>query len=222
MDVLTAPENQPFAIAALIMAGLVAIEVATFLFGLSFSHVVEKGFDFDSHHPGHELGHDGGHGPIGAGGLLGWVNAGRVPVVVLLMIFLGGFAAAGFIVQTVAAGIWRPLPGLLAIASAVVAAVPLTRLASRAVSRIIPRDETYAVDVADFVGRTAQITIGPLDEGLPGRVRLRDAYGNWQFVRARAAKGHGPIPVGETVLLVDREGTAFLAVPAPDELKADR
>jgi len=38
--------------------------------------------------------------------------------------------------------------------------------------RIIPaHDETYAVNEADFVGHVAVVTIGPLDQGLPGRVR---------------------------------------------------
>ena len=39
---------------------------------------------------------------------------------------------------------------------------------------------------ADLVGRTAEVTVGPLDDGLPGRVKLRDAHGNWHFPRARA------------------------------------
>jgi hypothetical protein len=99
-----------------------------------------------------------------------------------------------------------------------VVTISFTRIATRAVSRVIPRDETYAIQETDLVGRVAEVTLGPLDQGLAGRVKLRDAYGNWHFPMARAAKDYGPMPVGSMVLLVDRVGTAFLAIPAPEEL----
>lgn len=94
----------------------------------------------------------------------------------------------------------------------------MVRASSRAVARIVPRDETYAVDLSEFVGRTAEVAIGPLDQGLPGRVRLKDAHGNWHSLRARAAKDQPPLAVGARVLLVDRAADIFIAVFAPDEL----
>jgi hypothetical protein len=70
------------------------------------------------------------------------------------------------------------------------AACPAIRSTSRGIARIIPRDETYAVDEADFVGHVAEVSIGPLDQGLPGKVRLKDVFGNWHTVSP-----HAPAPI---------------------------
>ena len=96
--------------------------------------------------------------------------------------------------------------------------VPVIRTTSRGLARIIPRDETYAVNDADFVGQVATVTVGPLDQGLPGRVRLKDVFGNWHTVSARAGHDSPNLPVGASVLLVDRDARGFIAIAAPADL----
>ena len=214
MDLLLAPEARPFAIAALILIGLVGIELIGLLVGLSMSQWVDHSVDH-ADHADHGGDHEGDGHLMGA---LDWLNAGRVPLLILLMLALGAFAAIGFVVEAIARAVWMPLPALVASALALATAVPVVRAGSRVVARIVPRDETYAVDPSDLVGRTAEVTMGPLDQGLPGRVKLRDAYGNWHFPRARAAAGQAPMGIGSTVLLVEWKGTAFLAIPAPSDL----
>jgi hypothetical protein len=210
MELLLAPETKPFAVATVMLLGLIGVELLALVLGVSLSHFVEKSLHVE----------DQGHGSLS--GMLLWVNVGRVPIMVLIILLLGGFAATGYVVQSLANAVWAPLPAIAASAIALVVAVPMVRSVSRGIAHLIPRDETYAVEAGDLLGRTAEVTIGPLDEGLPGRVKLKDTYGNWHFPMARAAKGHGQMPVGSTVLLVDREGTCFLAVPASDELLGGR
>jgi membrane protein implicated in regulation of membrane protease activity len=209
MEMLLAPEFKPFAIASAMLLGLIAIEGITLVLGFSLSHFVEKSFHIEMHH------HD-------ADRVFGWLNAGRVPILILIILALGYFAAAGFALQSIARALWAPLPSLVASGVAVAIAVPLMRWSSSAIARLIPRDETYAVETATLLGRTAEVTVGPLDEGLPGRVKVKDAHGNWHFPRARAAKGHAPMPIGSPVLLVDHEASCFLAIAAKDELLNDR
>src|SRR5262245_2154611 len=165
MDLLLAPETRPFAIAALILVGLVGIELISVLVGASLSHWLHHAAD---HGADHSADHDN-EGLLS--GALDWINAGRVPLMILIMVVLGAFAALGFVVEAVARAIWSPLPALPASVLALVAAVPVVRVATRMVARIVPRDETYAVDPSDLVGRTAEVTMGPLDQGLPGRVK---------------------------------------------------
>ncbi|TCL74642.1 OB-fold-containig protein [Rhizobium sp. BK251] len=205
MNLLFAPECAPFAAAALMMAGLTAIEVLAMLLGFSFGEMIDK-----PHTDGHE----------GIAGLLSWLNVGGVPILVLILMALGLFSIAGFVIQAISNALWTPLPALAATVPAIVLAVPLVRASSRTVARIVPRDETYAVDLSDFVGRTAEVTIGPLNQGLPGRIRLKDAHGNWHSLRAKAAKDERPLAVGARILLVDRRADIFIAVSAPDELIA--
>jgi hypothetical protein len=98
--------------------------------------------------------------------------------------------------------------------------LPAIRVTSRGIARIIPRDETYVVDEADFVGHVGEVSIGPLDQGLPGKVRLKDVFGNWHSVAARASPDSTPLPVGASVLLVDRDAKSFIAISAPADLIA--
>ncbi|MDQ0469797.1 OB-fold-containig protein [Labrys wisconsinensis] len=219
MDLLLTPETKPFGIAALILCGLVAIELAGLIIGISASSIIDKGFG------GHVEGHPGAHPEAHEGwlgGILGWINPGRAPILIVMMLALGAFAASGYAIQSVAIAWVGALPALAASAVAAVAALLLTRAGSRLVARLIPRDETYAVDEADLVGLTASVVIGPLDGGKPGRVRVQDRYGNWHFLNARAADGHGPFAQGRTVLLADCRNNVFIAITATDDLAQGR
>jgi len=204
MHLFLAPECAPFATAAMILIGLTAIEILSMLLGFSLSELIGKP---------HFEGHDGV-----LAGLLSWINVGGVPLLILIMLALGIFAVTGFAIQTVADVIWGPLPAIAAAVPALAVAIPLVRGSTRTIARIVPRDETYAVEADDFVGRTGTVSIGPLDQGLPGRVSVKDAHGNWHQLRASAAKGESPLPIGAQVLLVDRKADIFIAVSAPSDL----
>ena len=206
MDLLFLPEARPFAIAALILFGLIAVE----MIGMLIGHPMSQWFDHSAEPDG-----DGSGSFFGA---FDWLNAGRVPLLILIMLTLAAFSFVGFVITAIAHMALLPLPVLATSAVAAAATVPVVRATSRWIAHVIPRDETYAVESSDFIGRTAEVTMGPLDEGLPGRVKLQDAYGNWHFPRVRAAKGQNPMAVGSNVLLVDRDGSTFLAIPAPDDL----
>ena len=137
---------------------------------------------------------------------------------ILIILALGIFSIAGFLLQGIAHGAGGALPVPIAALAALGLSIPGIRVTSRGISRIIPRDETYAVNEADFVGHVAEVSIGPLDQGLPGRVRLKDVFGNWHSVAARASSGSAPLPVGARVLLVDRDNRTFIAISAPTDL----
>jgi membrane protein implicated in regulation of membrane protease activity len=204
MELITAPEVRPFAIALVVLLGLLVIEVVSLLAGLSAGSILDKAIDLDADADGEASGW--------LSGALGWLNAGRVPVLVLLMLLLAGFAATGYLVQGIAGSLAAPLPVVIAAGVAIVAALPVARQGSRLVARLVPQDETYAVENADLVGRVAEVTLGPLDEGRPGRIKVLDAHGNWHFLPARAAPGTGPFATGAPVLLVDRDAASFLVI----------
>lgn len=212
MNALAGPGFEPFAIAALTMAGLVGVEILSMLVGVSLSEFMGKEIDLTRGSG------DADHGLLA--GALSFVNPSGVPMLILIIVALAAFSAIGYALQSLASAIAAPLPASVAALGAVLAALPATRAATRAVARIVPRDETYAVSDDDLVGRVGEVTLGPLDQGAPGRVKVHDRFGNWHFPRARAARDAAPIPVGAQVLLVDRDGDAFTAIPAPDDLKA--
>jgi len=207
-DILLAPDVRPFAVAAAIMLALGGIELLTTLVGFSLSQVVGKDIEAD--------------GDSGLGGLFLWINAGRLPLLVLIILALGVFAIAGFFLQGPAHGVGLSIPASIAAIAAAGFSLPVIRVTSRGIARIIPRDETYAVEEADFIGHVAEVSIGPLDQGLPGRVRLKDVFGNWHSLVARASPESTPLPVGASVLLVDRDAKSFIAISAPADLIAQQ
>lgn len=207
-DILLAPDVRPFAVAAAIMVSLGGIELLTMIVGFSISELVGHDFALDS------------ETHSGIGGLFLWINAGRLPLLILIILALGIFSIAGFLLQGIAHGFGGVMPVSIAALAAAAFSIPALRIASRGIARIIPRDETYAVNEADFVGHVAEVAIGPLDQGLPGRVRLKDVFGNWHSVAARAGPDSAPIPVGARVLLVDRDVRTFIAISAPTDLIA--
>jgi Protein of unknown function (DUF1449) len=209
-DILLAPDVRPFAIAAAIMIALGAIELLTMIVGFSISGLAGKDIVVDAQ--SHDI----------IGGLFLWINAGRLPLLILLILALGVFSIEGFLLQGIAHALGGTLPVAVAALAAGAGSVPVIRITSRGVARIIPRDETYAVSEADFVGLLAEVSVGPLDQGLPGRVRLKDVFGNWHTVAARAGANSDPLPVGASVLLVDRDARSFIAISAPADLIAQQ
>lgn len=205
-DILLAPDVRPFAVAAAIMVTLGGIELLTMIVGFSISELVGHDFALDSET----------HSTIG--GLFLWINAGRLPLLILIILALGIFSIAGFWLQAIAHSASATMPVSIAALVAAGLSLPVIRVASRGIARIIPRDETYVVNEADFVGHVAEVAIGPLDQGLPGRVRLKDVFGNWHNVAARAGPDSAPLPVGARVLLVDRDTRSFIAISAPIDL----
>ncbi len=83
---------------------------------------------------------------------------------------------------------------------------------------MVPRDESYAVTLDDLVGLTGRVTVGPLDQGMPGMVSVTDGHRNRHSLRAVAAPEEQAIQQGAEVLLVERTGHVFVAVPAPATL----
>jgi YqiJ-like protein len=205
-DILLAPEVRPFAVAAAIMVALGGIEVLTTMVGLSISELIGHDVSIEADHHG------------GLSGLFLWINAGHLPLVILLILVLGVFSIGGFLLQGVAHVLGFVIPVSIAVLASVTGSVPVIRTTSRGLARIIPRDETYAVNDADFVGKIATVAVGPLDQGLPGRVRLKDVFGNWHTVSARASHDSPDLAVGASVLLVDRDQRSFIAIAAPADL----
>ena len=209
-DLLLAPDVRPFAIAAGIMLALGGIELLTTLVGFSISELLGKDFAVEA------------DSDSGLGGMFLWINAGRLPLLILIILALGLFSIAGFFLQSIAHGAGLSVPTPIAALAAAAVSLPAIRVTSRGIARIIPRDETYAVDDADFVGKVAEVSVGPLDQGLPGRVRLKDVFGNWHSLVARASADSAPLPVGASVLLVDRDAKSFIAISAPADLIAQQ
>lgn len=163
-----------------------------------------------------------GHGMPGDGaeadvGWLGWLHLGRVPLTILLILFLSTFGLAGFTAQMVArqlSGQFLPLP--LAAVGALGLALVAVRTLGGGLARILPRDETYAVSLDELAGRIATVVTGTARPGRPAQARVRDALGHNHYVMVEPDNADAAFPAGSEVLLVRRAGgSRFLAIANP-------
>jgi membrane protein implicated in regulation of membrane protease activity len=226
---LTEVGFQPFVIAGLVLVGLCLIEAVSLVFGHSLSGTVDHllGLDHGDVHAdvhGHEV-HGSVvdlHAEMPDGNLLGsfydWLNAGRVPLLILLMGGLGAFSVVGLAIQIVAMHVAAPLPTAAAALLAFLGVIPTTRSVSRVLATFLPRDESYAVDEAELIGRTGVVTLGPVDWESAGRAKVLDPHGNAHFPRVLAARERLTIEQGTKVLVVDRVGGTLTVVPAEERL----
>lgn len=223
---LTADGSLPFTVALALVLALALIEGVGLLLGAGLSglldHLVPDALLPDAH-----LDVDGPNltspGPISA--LLGWLYVGRVPMLVVLILGLACFGIAGLIIQSASMTLaGRTLPAWLASASALLIALPLVRLCARGLSRLIPSDETEAINHASLVGRVAVITLGTARPGSSAEARVKDRYGQNHYVRVEPdAEPDGPaeLPQGSEVLLLRQRGSVFLAIPNPNPILSD-
>lgn len=190
LELLLAPQAVAFSAALVLMLAIGAIEAL----GLGTA-----GADVDLH--------------LDGGGLLDWLGAGRVPLMVLLVAFLAAFGGIGLAGQQAAQALTGDLlPIWAAVPAALVAALPATSGLARLLARIMPRDETTAWELDDLVGRAGTVTLGRAAAGNPARTRVLDPHGQAHHVLVEPNDPAATFEEGDSVLLVRREGGAFRAV----------
>lgn len=142
-----------------------------------------------------------------------WLNLGRVPFAILLMLLLVTFGGVGLVLS----GLVPQLPAWSFALVAAPAAVLATKGIGNAIARVLPRDETYAVTADEFVGLEGTVTLGPLDDGPAGSVAVRDRYSEVHTLRARPADPGTTIAQGSRIVVVSRDashkGRVFLVMP---------
>lgn len=145
--------------------------------------------------------------------LLSWINVGRLPLLMLIVVFLFAFGLTGLIgQQIVAAVLGRTAPWLFAVPVALAAALPVTRLFGRGVAKIMPRDETSAVSRDSLVGRVAVIVTGEARQASAAQARVRDPHGQAHYVMVEPDDTDDVFAEGASVLLVRHAGAKYYAI----------
>lgn len=206
IEVLTRPESLPFAVALALMLMLAVLQVvgAGDLIGGDADLDVDLGADVH------------GHASLDAG-LLSFMGVGRVPFLMWLMLLLIAFGLTGLLGQELLIALTgHPLTAWIMGPLVALCALPLTGAIARPLGRVIPRDETTAIDVSALVGREARIVIGTASPGNPARARVVDHHGHPHHVMVEPDNEGQRFVEGERVLLVRREGDLFKAIARGD------
>ena len=201
MNILTAPETWPFGASLAVMVGLSIIEGAGLLLAYSPSHML------DSLLPDM---------PDSADGALGWLHIGTVPLLVLLILFLSGFAIAGYVLQASVQSIsGELLPAWLASIPAFLAGVSTVKGIGSVLAKIMPQDESSAVSEQTLIGRSGVVIQGNARDGMAAQAKVRDSYGRSHYVMVEPDLIEETFDEGSDILLVKKIGARFKCIRNP-------
>ncbi|RYY78847.1 MAG: DUF1449 family protein [Moraxellaceae bacterium] len=203
MSLFVATQTLPFGVALLVMLGLTVLEVIGLITALSPSSWI------DSLLP--EPAVDGG-----LDGVLGWLHVGKVPSLILLILFLASFSVAGYAVQIFARNLLGfYLPAFIAFIPAFFGAMASVRLGGKWLAYIVPRDESSAISESEFVGRVALVTAVSSQKILAAQARLRDTDGRSYFILVEPDLEDLQLTQGMQVLLIKKMGSVYRVIENP-------
>ena len=216
MELLTAPQNLPFAIALGLVAALATLQVVALLLGGPIG-IGDGDFDanidldLDADMDG-DMDLDGdGIGPLA--GALDWLGVGKLPLSILLTLWAAGFGLSGLAIQAFSkesTGAYLPalMPSLVALGLS----LPLLKISGMILRPLIPRDETEAVSTGSLVGSEGEIVVGTARRGRPAQARVKDKWGNAHYVQVEPESDVDEFPAGAKVLLLKRLDNTFRVI----------
>lgn len=204
-SLFTAVETLPFGVALGIIVGIAVIEGVGAFLATSPSAWLEELL------PQKDLDADGI-----IDGPLGWLHVGKVPLLVLLILFLLGFALGGYILQLFARGLLGGyMPAWIASVPAFLIGLSTVRGLGALIAYIVPKDETSAVSDQTLIGRTGVVSGGVAKRGLAAQVRIRDAYGRAHYLMVEPDLDDDEFAEGTAVLIVKKAGAIYRAIRNP-------
>ncbi len=225
LEALLQPAMTPFAIAIGLMLIIAAVELVGALMGMPASAMldsllpeIDADIDLDADYAGGPFDADApsvpnAPNPGALSQVLGWLCVGKVPVLVLLIIFLTAFGLAGFVLQSVVdAAFGAPLPAFVAAVPAFFAAVPVLRISGVTLAKIIPKEQTEAVSQKKFIGKVATIIRGEASKGKPAEAKFSDHHGQTHYVLVEPDDEGDVFRQGAEVIIVKQTGGTYQAI----------
>lgn len=203
MELILASESAPFTTAIIFVVFLGLIEGISLLVGASLSGLFDH---FAAPHL--DVGTDSG---------LGWLHLGKVPVLVLLVLFLTAFAMVGLTCNALAYNVLGYYPSsILSSAIAFLSGLLAVRVFGAALARIIPNDESSAVTLDTLVGHVAVVINGTARKNYPAQARVTTEKGQTFYIRVEPENETEEFVHNDSVLLVKQiSGTRFLVCANP-------
>ncbi len=221
INFILAPENLAFTISIAFMFLIAILEGIGTILGMGFMNILDDMF------PEVDLDVDGDintelETPSFFTTILSWVMLGKVPMIVLFVIFLAVFGIMGYLVNFVAFSVADfYLPGLIALVPAILLALPIVRVSTKLFAKIIPQEETTAVSRASFIGHVATIILGKASSGKPAQAKLKDIHGQTHYIMVEPEENGIEYLQGTEVLLIEQKGCTFLVIENPNKNLSD-
>ncbi|MBC9230403.1 YqiJ family protein [bacterium SPL81] len=209
-DLITHPSNIVFSISLMLCLFIGVLELILLMFGGSTSF-------FDQFLPDSLT--DVNHAEVSAEHseglftqLLEWLYIGKVPLLIWLIIFLTVYSLTGLIIQDIFyqftehyLSAWIIAPACLFLC------MPIVRFSAALIAKIIPKDETTAIQIDDLIGRTAQIVLGEAKPNSPAQAKVKDQFGQIHYILVEPELDL-VFHQGQDVILTQRTKIGFQAI----------
>jgi membrane protein implicated in regulation of membrane protease activity len=203
MGLFTAPETLPFGVGFGLIVGIALLEGFGMLVSMSPSNLIDDWLP--------DIDHDGALDRV-----LGWLHLGRVPALVIVLLFLLGYTLFGYGLQMVAHGLTGGyLPAWIAGLLAVPSGLATVRGLGALVAHIVPKDETSIVSEQSLVGRVGVVTAGAARRGLAAQARVKDTYGRSHYLMVEPDFDDEVFDEGTQVLIVRKAGAFYRCIANP-------
>ena len=165
---------------------------------------------------------DGAAGGSGLAKLLAWLCPGKIPSLVLLILFLTTFGLLGLGLQGLAMTVLgTTVTALIAGPAVFFLTFPVLRPINQVIIPWMPKDETDAVSHKSFVGLPAKITLGVASPGNPAEAKLTDTNGKTHYLMVEPDGEGVQLKAGETIVIVEHKEGKFIAVSGQEHLEFD-
>jgi hypothetical protein len=212
LQLFTAPQTLPFGVAATLIAAIALLEGLGLLVSVSPSALVD-----------HVLPDVDVDATSGLDRVLGWLHLGRVPALVLLLLFLLGYALSGYALQAVAMQVrGGMLPAWAAGLLAVPPGLAVVRAFGKSLARLVPHDESSAVSEQSLVGRTGIVSAGTARRQLAAQARVRDAFGRTHHVLVEPDRDGEVFDEGAPILIVRKVGPFYRCIASTQAITSEQ
>ncbi len=206
MEFLLLEDNLAFSVAIAVMIGIGLLEGLATLVGFGISSVVDSilpDFDVDADISMASA------SPVTQ--FLSWLHIGKVPSLVLIIVFLTSFGLIGLFSQRIALAVnGQPWPIELLAFPVFIASLPCVSLFGGVLGRLIPKEETEAVSELSFIGSEATVTLGVATKGKPTQARVKDAYGQSHYILVEPQDENMELQPGQTYKIAAMNNNIYL------------
>ncbi len=143
--------------------------------------------------------------------VVNWFNFGKVPFLILLIVFLTVFGLTGYIIQYFAIKlVGSVFSSWLVIPSDLIVSFLGVRYIGNFLGNVIPTEETSAVSIDSFEGKIATITIGTAKADYPAQAKLQDEHGRTHYIMVVPINEADEFSQGTKLIVVEKSKNCFL------------
>ncbi|MBF0784692.1 DUF1449 family protein [Muribacter muris] len=214
-ELIFVPQTQIFGIAIMVMLLLGILELISLLLGGSNDWLDNLLPDSLADHIHPDVALDTADAGLFIR-FLSWLYIGKLPLLMLMVLFFALFGIVGYSLQAL---IYALFGGYLNMWLAALLSwglcLPLVRWSAGGLYRIMPKDETTAIDVDSLIGAVATVVLGTATSGSPAQARVKDKYQQQHYILVEP-DDDGELTQGDSILLVSRQHTVFKAIKNPN------